>query len=231
MDQLPALTGIFFVLTTALTILIFHGASYFSKTVLRVLLIWLGLQAVLAIAGFYILSDFIPLRFLIQLLPIVLFIFGVFNTLKGKLFIDSLDLPALTLLHVIRIPLELVLFWLFFYQDQPSISIFELRNLYLLSGLTAPVMLYRVFIKNNLSKKALLIWNFTSMTLLLTTVVYAVLAAPLPYAYIDSQQPNVAVLYFPFLWMSCCIVPLVLLSHLAAIRLILRSQPAYPSFA
>ncbi len=231
MDQLPALTGIFFVLTTALTILIFHGASYFSKTVLQVVFIWLGFQAVLAFSGFYNMNDLITLRFLVQVIPIVLFIFVLFNTPKGKLFIDGLDLPALTLLHVIRIPLELVLFWLFFFQDQPAISIFEIRNLDMLCGLTAPVMLYRVFIKNNLSKKALLIWNCISIALLLNTVVHGVLSAPLPYSYIDTHQPNVAILYFPFLWMSCCIVPLILLSHLAAIRLILRSETDYPTFA
>lgn len=231
MDQLPALTGIFFVLTTALTLLIFHGASYFSKTVLQVLLIWLAVQAVLAFTGFYQMGDFIPLRFLVQVMPIVFFIFFLFNSSKGKLFLDSLDLPALTLLHVIRIPLELVLFWLFFYQNQPTISIFELRNLDLLCGLTAPVMLYSVFIKNNLSKKVLLLWNVLSIALLINAVACGVLSAPLPYSYIDNHQPNMAVLYFPFLWMSCGIVPLVLFSHLAAIRQILRSEPDYLSLA
>jgi len=231
MDQLPALTGIFFVLTTALTILLFHGASFFSKTVLRVILIWLGFQTVITVTGFYQVKEFITLHFLVQIVPAFLFIVVLFRTSKGQLFLDSLDLPTLTLLHIIRIPIELVLFWLFFYDNNPAISIFEIRNLDFLAGLTAPIMMYLVFIKNTWGKKTLLIWNFVGLALLMNAVVYGVLSAPLPYAYVDSHQTNLAVFYFPFIWMSCCIVPLVLLSHLAAIRLILQSEPLYPFLA
>jgi hypothetical protein len=38
------------------------------------------------------------------------------------------------------------------------------------------------------------------------------------------DQPNIAVLYFPFNWLPSCIVPLVLLSHLAAIRQLLYDE-------
>jgi hypothetical protein len=30
--------------------------------------------------------------------------------------------------------------------------------------------------------------------------------------------PEMALLYFPFIWLPCCIVPIILFSHLVAIR-------------
>jgi hypothetical protein len=39
-----------------------------------------------------------------------------------------------------------------------------------------------------------------------------------PFQQFAFDQPNIAVLYFPFIWLPSCVVPLVLLSHLAAIR-------------
>ncbi|HVF96549.1 MAG TPA: hypothetical protein VM871_04480, partial [Flavisolibacter sp.] len=36
------------------------------------------------------------------------------------------------------------------------------------------------------------------------------------------DQPNIAVLYFPFIWLPSFIVPVVLLSHLVCIRQLLK---------
>lgn len=230
MDQLPALTGIFFVLTTLLAVLLFHGAAQFSKSVLRALLIWLFFQAAVSLTGFYHTIDTLSAQFLLQLAPGFVVISFLFLTTKGKAFIDRLDLPTLTILHIIRIPVELVLFWLFFYQETSEIAIFQERNLDLLSGITAPVVMYFVFIKNTWGRNALLVWNLMSLGLLVNVVLWAILSAPLPFAYFVNQ-PNVAVLYFPFIWMSCCIIPLLVFSHLAAIRILLHTETAYPSLA
>jgi hypothetical protein len=54
--------------------------------------------------------------------------------------------------------------------------------------------------------------------LLINIVSNAILSAPFPFQQFAFDQPNIAVLYFPFIWLPCCVVPLVLLSHLAAIR-------------
>jgi hypothetical protein len=53
---------------------------------------------------------------------------------------------------------------------------------------------------------------------LLNIVINAVLSIPSPFQQFAFEQPNVAVLYFPFVWLPCCIVPIVLFAHLAAIK-------------
>ena len=40
------------------------------------------------------------------------------------------------------------------------------------------------------------------------------------------SQPNIAILYFPFSLLPACVVPLVALAHLVAIRRLLREHGA-----
>jgi hypothetical protein len=72
-----------------------------------------------------------------------------------------------------------------------------------------------------------LLWNFICLGLLVNIIVNAVLSAPFPFQQFGFSQPNIAVLYFPYVWLPCGIVPLVLLSHLAVIRQ-LSKKPAEP---
>jgi hypothetical protein len=39
------------------------------------------------------------------------------------------------------------------------------------------------------------------------------------------REPNLAILHFPFVWLPACVVPLVLLAHLTAIRALLTKKP------
>jgi hypothetical protein len=108
---------------------------------------------------------------------------------------------------------------------------FEGHNFDILSGLTAPFIYYSVFVQKKLSNRYLLIWNILCLVLLLNIFITAVLAAPFRFQQLAFQQPNIAILYFPFAWLPSCIVPVVLFSHLASVRLILnnRKVPGSPA--
>lgn len=218
MENLPSYISILFGLTTILTTWIFHKAAGNSKPVLLIILIWLAVQALIASSGFYTVTDTTPPRFLFLVLPPLLGIAGLFLSPKGREFIDGLDLKSLTILHTIRIPVELVLFFLFTYKAVPELMTFEGRNFDILSGITAPVIFYFAFIRKQYDRKVLLIWNVICLGLLVNIVSNAILSAPFPFQQFAFDQPNIAVLHFPFIWLPCCVVPLVLLSHLAAIR-------------
>lgn len=221
MDNLPTFISIVFGLTSILTIGLFYKATRHSKMTLVVLLIWLILQSGIGLSGFYLVTDTIPPRFLLLVLPPVLLITGLFATAKGRQFIDRLDLKTLTILHIIRIPVELVLFWLFVNKAVPELMTFEGRNFDILSGISAPLIFYLAFSKNRINRKLLLFWNYICLGLLVNIVSHAVLSAPFPFQQFAFDQPNIAVLYFPFNCLPSIVVPLVLFSHLAAIRQIL----------
>lgn len=218
MENLPSYISIGFGLTTILTVGIFYKATNNSKTTIVILLAWLALQTFIGRSGFYTITDASPPRFLLLVLPPILFIIGLFITSKGLQYVDSLNAKTLTVLHTIRIPVEIVLFWLFVNKTVPELMTFEGRNFDIISGLTAPIIFYFGFIRKQLDRKVILIWNFICLGLLINIVANAILSAPFPFQKFAFDQPNIAVLYFPFNWLPSCVVPLVLLSHLATIR-------------
>ena len=224
MEHLPAYISIVFGLTTLVTVGLFYKAAHYSKTTLLIIFTWLALQAVIGLSGFYTVTDTIPPRFMLLILPPVLLITLLFTTSKGKQFVDSLDTKSLTILHTIRIPVEIVLFWLFVHKTVPELMTFEGRNFDILSGLTAPFIYYFAFVRNIFDRKIILTWNFICLGLLINIVANSIMSAPFPFQQFAFDQPNVAVLYFPFVWLPCCVVPLVLLSHLAAIRQLLKAS-------
>jgi hypothetical protein len=218
LDKLPTYISLVFGLSTILAVWIFFLATKNSRTTVLVLLLWLIIQTVIGLTGFYTVTTTMPPPFLFLVLPPLIFIVGLFVTARGREYLDSLDIRYLTILHTIRIAVEVVLFWLFVNKTVPQLMTFEGRNFDILSGLTAPLIFYFGFVRQKIHKKIILVWNIICLCLLVNIVVIAILSAPFPFQKFAFDQPNVAVLYFPFIWLPCCLVPLVLLSHLAAIR-------------
>lgn len=224
MEHLPIYISILFVLTTFLTLFFFYKAAARPKTALIVLLVWMSLQTAVGISGFYTITDTIPPRFLLLVGPPLILIIVFFASAKGRQYIDSLNPKWLTLLHVVRVPVELVLFWLFLHKTVPQLMTFEGRNPDILSGITAPLIFYFGYVRQKLNRNVVLLWNFICLGLLINIVTHAILSAPFPFQKLAFDQPNIAVFYFPFVWLPGVVVPLVLFSHLASIRHLMRNQ-------
>jgi hypothetical protein len=228
MSTLPntTLLGLVFGLTTGLAVWLFYLAAHRSWRVLLALLAWLLVQCAVGLSGFYTVSNMLPPRLALLLGPPLLLIAALLATEAGRRWLAGLRLETLTLLHVVRIPVELVLFGLFLQKAVPQLMTFEGRNWDILVGLTAPIVWHLAFRKQQLGRRGLLVWNVLGLVSLLNIVVNALLSAPTPLQRFAFEQPNVAILHFPFVWLPGCVVPLVLLAHLAAIRrLISGSQP------
>lgn len=215
---LPLSVSLVFIATTALTVWFFYGAARQSKPVLLVLLGWMTVQAGLGLAGFYQKTDGMPPRFPGLVAPPLLLLTGLLLTDKGRRFLDSLQLDRLTLLHIVRIPVEIVLFWLFLNKSIPQIMTFEGQNFDVLSGLTAPVIHYLGFVKKRLSRNVLIAWNVLCLVLLVNIVLTAALSVPSPFQQLAFGQPNTGILYFPFVWLPSVVVPIVLVAHISALR-------------
>ena len=219
--QVPYFVSILFILTTFLTLWFFYKASN-SKFAIFILLAWVSVQAIITQSNYYLETTTLPPRFLLLVGPPLLLIVYLFISKQGKIFLDSLSTSWLTYLHVVRVPVEITLYYLFISSLVPELMTFEGRNFDILSGLTAPVIAYVGYNRKKLSKTLLLIWNFLCIALLVNIVVTAVLSAPFPFQRLAFDQPNVGVLYFPFSWLPGCVVPLVLFSHLVCVRELLK---------
>lgn len=227
--KIPLYISIVFIITTLLTLFLFYRIISYSteantkknsNKILLILIIWLIIQAVLSVLGIYNTNTHLipPKILLFGVLPIIITMVLLFSTKFGKQFIDGLPLKEIIYLNSVRIPVELVLYWLFLCKAVPQIMTFEGNNFDILAGITAPIIAYYGFTKNRISKKIILVWNFISLALLLNIIVIALLSAPSPFQKISFEQPNIAILNFPFSWLPSFIVPIVLLGHLIAIR-------------
>ncbi|MEO5912250.1 MAG: hypothetical protein ABIP95_15285 [Pelobium sp.] len=234
-DNLPNFISLTFGLTTVATLLLFiwtvknsnsETTRQKSTQILIGLTIWLIVQTILTIKDVYNTdtNSFPPKIMLFGILPTILTILFLFLTQKGRRFIDSLPLKNLTYLNIVRVPVEIVLFWLFLNKAIPELMTFEGRNFDIIAGITAPLIAYFGITKNKLNQHTILIWNFICLGLLINIVINALFSAPSPIQEFAFEQPNIAILNFPFSWLPTFVVPIVLFGHLTSIRQLLRTK-------
>ena len=224
-ESVPFALSFAFVLLTGLTSWLFYRAAHESRSTLYVLVAWLALQAGLGLSGFYAaVPQALPPRLLLALLPPVLVLTGLLLTARGRSYLTGLRLERLTLLHTIRLPVEVALLALYLHGAVPRLMTFEGRNWDILAGLSAPVVYFLVFRLRRLGRRALLGWNLLCLGLVINILINALLSVPGPLQRFAFEQPNVAVMFFPFVWLPSCVVPLVLISHAAAFCQLARSK-------
>ena len=222
--ELPLYVYIGFGLATFLTVFFLFLASNKNIRALVLIIVLGTIQAILAFQGYFADTTTEPPSFIFLFPPVFILIILLFVTKNGKAFIDQLDLKYLTILHVVRIPVELTLYWLFLDQYVPELMTFSGWNFDILAGITAPFIFYLGYLKKKLTIRILLAWNIICLGLLFTIIALALLSAPLPFQTLAFDQPNIGVLYFPFIWLPGIIVPVVLFSHLASIRQLIRQR-------
>ena len=159
-----------------------------------------------------------PMIFLLGILPCILFISWLFLSSAGKAFLSGLSAYHLSFVHIVRIPVEFVLLWLFLQGAIPELMTFEGWNYDILMGISAPVILYYGYQKTRLSKTLLIAWNVIGMFLLSLIFIIAVLSAPFPLQQLAFDQPNIALLAFPYSWLPTFIVPVAFATHMKSIR-------------
>lgn len=221
MHNLPDYLGPLFIVTTALSIVLFAQATPSRNFTMVFLLLWSTLWYIIAETGFFLETQAMPPRVIFMMGPVIIVIILAFVTKKGKAFIDCLDLRILTLLHIVRLPVEIVLMLLAIHRVIPELLTFEGRNFDIVMGLTALPMVWLIFTKK-VSKKILLAWNILGVILLFNVVIHGVLSLPLPFQQFAFDQPNVAMLYAPYNLLPGVIVPIVMFSQFVAIRQLLK---------
>ena len=128
-----------FIIITLSAVYQFYNAANKNKNVLFVLGVWMILQMLIGSTDFYTDGFTKPPRFILMVLPPLFLILLLFFSDKGKRFIDELDMRKLTLLHTIRIPVEIVLYFLFVSKTIPQIMTFEGQNFDIFAGQQFPL--------------------------------------------------------------------------------------------
>ncbi|MCU0431105.1 MAG: hypothetical protein MUF42_14165 [Cytophagaceae bacterium] len=203
-----------FILTTVFCVAFLLAASTRRRQTAVLVSLIAAMQAALAISGFYFQTDSLPPRPTLLILPAALVIAVVFSQKKWRTYLLQFDESYLVLLHTLRIPVEICLYYLFLEKKIPALMTFEGRNWDILSGLSAPLVWYLGVKRQVLSSRLKQVWNIVAMLLLANIVINAILSLPGPLQLQAWEQPNVAVLEFPYCWLPSLVVPMVLFSHL-----------------
>lgn len=203
-------------------------SKHYSNIALKVTLgisLFLLLQGGLAYAGFYLEGNYTkPPRLMLSAFPTILVILVLFFTTKGRAFIDDLPLKPITYMQTIRILVEMCLYWLFLAKVVPEVMTFEGSNQDVWVGVTAPIVAYIAFQKGAIKKTLLLVWNIIGFLILMNIIIHGTLSAPTLMQQFGFEQPNIALLHFPFVWLQSFVAPLALLGHLISIRQLLRMK-------
>lgn len=230
-ENLPWHISATFLITTFLTVGFFLYAvrqkvfeTLPSKIISSLLAFWILFQSVMSIGGFYLQTNSVPPRLILYgIFPALLTIIFFFAFAR-KSFIEKLPLETLTIIHVVRIPVEMVLYWLFEQNLVPQLMTFEGRNFDILSGITAPLIYLFAFRGGKINRPILIIWNLFALGLLINIAVNALLSAPFSFQQFAFDHPNLAVLNFPYVLLPTVIVPLVLFSHLISLWQLFKKE-------
>jgi hypothetical protein len=154
------------------------------------------------------------------LFPIAIIITTVFTlVLLKQIDTQQLNKTLLLSIHIIRVPVELMLFQLFLNKKIPELMTFKGWNFDIIVGISAIVLVaYQLLTRKLLNKYFLITWNIAGLMFLSIIVTLAILSSPLPIQQFAFNQPNIAVLEFPYCFLPTCIVPIVLMSHTLLLR-------------
>lgn len=223
LSESPFFLVLFFMISAAACLWLFYNAL---KTIgdkpaiitIFSLLGWTVLQSILGYTGYYRHYENVPPKLLLYgILPAISAIAIVLIWAPTRKKLIKINIEALTWVHIIRVPVECCLFWLFLVKLVPEQMTFEGRNFDILPGLSVPFVIYYGIRKRRVNRIFLLWWNIFSLLSLLVIITIAVLSAPFPFQQIGTLQPNVAIFYFPFVLLPTLIVPIVLLAQLVGI--------------
>ena len=196
-----------------------------SRRLLLLLLPWALVQALLAHGGFYEADVGFPPRLLFMPGPPFLALLLLSFLAAGRRWLDGLALRSLTWVHAARVPVELVLWGLFLDGTVPELMTFTGGNPDILAGLSAPLAAHLTRAAHQRGRRRwLLAWNVVSLLLLLNIVTRGLLSGPSPFQRFGLEIPDFALTHVPYVWLPSLIVPIVLLSHVSAIRQLIRTK-------
>lgn len=224
MNNLPIHIHLTFIVITFATFgMIFYFLKIkkgsFNWKIAAIITFWLCLQTFLSLISFYDKLDLFPPRFLFVIMPAL--VFTTLRVIKGR------GLPAAALIgyiHIIRIPVELVLYWLSHEKVIPDIMTFRGRNFDILAGVILPLATFLYFEKGLISKKILIAVNFYGILSLINIIGHGILSVPTSLQQFGFDQPNIATFHFPFIWLPAFIIPAILFAHLVTLKELIRKR-------
>ncbi|WP_258104272.1 hypothetical protein [Marinoscillum sp. MHG1-6] len=223
MNDIPNHIGLIFIACVIATFgFIYFGVrfstkkSYLPTLVLTLISFWLLIIGVVTVNGYFLNFDSIPPRLMVFAAINLLIIILLFSLPRSRNFISQIPITTLTHIHIIRVPVEIVLWWLFLEHLVPQELTYEGANFDIISGITAPFAAIFLVGKKRQNRLWAVLWNVAALGLLINIVSRAIMNTPY-FISPTAELPNLAVFYFPFVYLPLFVVPAVLFAHLTSL--------------
>lgn len=191
--------------------------SAVTNTTTTGIVAWLLLTGILSLTGFYRNFTAVPPRLMTAVLPVVVLMLWLLYSRKTQALIKVLPQEWIIGVQAFRILVEVELYLLFIHNLMPQIMTFGGRNFDMLVGLTAvPVAL--AVAKKRLGRTGIIIWNWAGIIILGVVVANGMLSVPSVMQQIQTDPPNVAMAYVPFVWLPAYLAPLAMFLHGVSLR-------------
>ncbi|WP_400262611.1 hypothetical protein ACFX5U_04515 [Sphingobacterium sp. SG20118] len=201
------MNSILFLGLTLLFILIFYFANGRNKQVLLLNIAWALMIGSLAFLGVFISN---PKLFIIGLIGTILL-----NALLLRKIKDTrLNIQLLLVIQSLRVIVELFLYALYLEKMIPKLMTFKGMNFDILIGFSSILFLFVYLFQYDVLKSWVFgLWNYLGILSLIIVVSIGVLSSPVPIQQFGFDQPNVAVLVYPYALLPTIIVPIAILAH------------------
>lgn len=219
--DLPIYISISFLLITGYIVFAFVKSNNLNRTTLPILLCWTLFISVLSYLGIYHYQkgDTVS-RFILVLLPITLF---VVYLVRNKSFYENRDKRWGIAVHIVRLPVELLLFQLAIREWLPMEMTYKGWNFDIIPGITSVLLLLWMNF-GIVNQKLLLYWNILGLIFIVFILTNGFLSQELFYESFDYSVANKGIAYFPMVLLAGVIVPIVIYTHITDIILLNKKK-------
>lgn len=206
--------AISFLLISITSLVLFYFASGNDRRLLVPIGIWVTALSILSYSGFFQKTEAFPPRVMVLFALITAAVVYLYKTVQT----ERVNAIWLHSIHILRIPVELVLYQLFLQGEIPQSMTFAGWNYDIAVGITALPIIGYWLLAGPPTDRFLRLWNAFGIIMLGIIVTTAVLSAPTPLQQLAFEQPNVAILRFPYTLLPGIVVVLVFVSHILALK-------------
>lgn len=195
-----------------LFVIIFYFAIGCNKQMLIMNVVW---AIIIGTLSFFCVFMSYPPLFIIVLIGSVLLNVAIYRNIRGA----RLNVILLLIIQSFRIVVEFYLYALYLEKLIPKIMTFRGFNFDIIIGLFSVLyLIIYLFRKSILTNWIFSLWNYMGIISLISVVLIGILSSPVPIQQFGFDQPNIAILVFPYALLPTIIVPIALLSHLLLLK-------------
>lgn len=185
--------------------------------VFGILILWIAILSILALTDYFLDFSLPPKMLLfVAFAFVVIFILLGFTTWREVL--NNIPITTLHYIHIVRVPIEMVLWWMAIGKSIPMDFTFEGTNFDIVSGISAPFA--AVFLVDGKKRRRLwaIIWNVSALGLLACITLKSATRLPYFTAVLEGPDSFAGLFQFPYILLPTFVLPTIAFAHLVSLN-------------